>query len=610
MATSIKSSDLDFNNIKSRLKTYLQASEEFSDYDFEASGLSNILDVLAYNTHLNGLIANFAINESFLGTAQLRSSVLSHAEVLGYNTRSATAARASVNLSFTISSANRPASVDIPAYTEFTTSVDGINYTFMTLEPYTAFDDGNGVYVFEDTSGNQEISIVEGSLKTKSFLVADADEKQVYVIPDETIDTSTLSVKVYDSPSSLTFSSYSDINKAIRVTQSSQLFSIKEVPNGYYELIFSDGTTLGNRPVAGNKIIAQYLSTSGSSANAADNFTTANSITVDGVDYTIAVSVVSESAGGSAKEGIESIRANAPIAFASQQRMVTAEDYKAQILNNYSAYIKDVVSWGGNDNDPPIYGRVYVSLQFKDDISTAVQRSVKNDIIDNLSANLAIMSIDTVFSDPVFTYLETTTTFNFDPNLSDKTGQSVSADIKNYIESYFSRSLSSFNSAFRRSNLLAEIDDISPAILNSRMSVKIQQRLNLTLGTATNYALNYPVRLADPDDVNYILTSSRGVYNGISCFIRNKLNSTSLELVDIANNVLVDNVGEYVPAAGRVNIVALNLESIVGDTFKISVKPANESTIKPLRNYIISLDRQLSTVSPVTDYQNTVISLT
>ena len=205
MVTNIQSTQLDFANIKSSLKTYLAQQPEFADYNFEASGLSNILDVLAYNTHFNGLVANFALNEAFLNTAQLRSSIVSHAEALGYNPRSVTSAIAYLNVSVTITASGRPTTITLPKYTRFNASVDDISYSFYTLEAYTATDDGSGYYQFVTSTGSPSIPVVEGTLKTKTFYVGSSTDRQIYVIPDTTMDTNTVVVNVYTSPTSSDF---------------------------------------------------------------------------------------------------------------------------------------------------------------------------------------------------------------------------------------------------------------------------------------------------------------------------------------------------------------------------------------------------------------------
>ena len=610
MATLIKSTSLDFNTIKTRLKDDLKKQAEFKDYDFEGSGLSNILDVLAYNTHLNGLTANFALNESFLNTAQLRSSVVSHAEALGYVPRSFTASQALLNLSVLITDANRPTSVTLPAGTSFTSTVAGVSYTFRTLEAFTGVDDGNGSYVFKTKTDSNQIPVFEGTQKTKTFVVGETSDSQIYVIPDTTADINSLNVKVFETVGGSTFESYTDLRKAIRIEPTSKHFQIKEVPSGTYELLFGDGKSTGKRPVAGNKVVVTYLSVVGATADGASAFTPTSQLTVDGSQFTINVVTDTVSAGGAFKESIESIRQNAPIYFASQQRLVTAEDYKAQILANFSAFLDDVIAWGGNDNVPVEYGNVYVGLKFKSGLSESTQSDVKNQIVNDLTDNLAIMSISTEFVDPVETFLELQTFFNFDPDLTNTTARATENLVETTIQNFFTSNLNKFGQVFRRSTILSQIDDLDVAILNSRMTVKAQQRITPITGQSLSYDINFPMAIATPDDVNRIVTSGRFVFNSRTCFIRNKLSSLKLEMVDIDGNVQVDNIGSYETGTGKVSLVGFNPTTIEGgSTLKISVTPNNESTIRPLRNFTLNLDTDALVATAQIDFQNTQLTL-
>lgn len=610
MATNITSSQLDFATIKNRLKVYLAQQDEFADYNFEASGLSNILDVLAYNTHLNGLTANFALNEAFLDTAQLRSSIVSHANTLGYNSRSRTSAVAYVQLSLNITDVGRPNTITLPLGTKFNTSIDGVTYTFQTWEAYTATDNGVGLYQFKTGTGSTSIPIVEGTIRTKTFFVGPSDERQIYVIPDQTIDTSTAIVNVYLSNTSTQFNTYSPLSTAVVIEDDSRLYQLKETPIGNYELIFSDGVTTGLAPVVGEKIVLTYLSSNGAVGNGSGSFTANSAVTVNGSQYNLIVSTVSGSTGGSAKETIESIRQNAPITFAAQQRLVTAQDYKALILANYPSVV-DCIAWGGEENIPVEYGKVFVSLNFDTDVTEDSKNTVKADIINNLVRPLSVMSIGAEFIDPETTYLECQAFFTYNPELSPNTLNTTENIVTNTIVSFFETNLKTYSKVFRRSNLLAEIDDINQAILNSRMNVKIQQRFTPTLGTSNKYTVNYPVVLASPDDVNYIITSNNFVVNSLSCNIRNKLGSTTLQVIDTDGNVVIDNLGSYNPSNGSVNITGLNVSSILaGETqIKLSAVPANQSTIRPLRNYILDIDTAKSFASGIADYQETRVTL-
>ena len=605
MATTIQSTDLDFDVIKGRLKDYLKKQDEFSDYDFEASGLNNILDVLAYNTHFNGLITNFALNESFLNTSQLRSSIISHAEALGYVPRSYASALAKLTLTVSISSTNRPTLISLDRNTQFTTSVDSVSYTFQTREGYTATPDANGLYTFKTADGSSEIPVYEGTEKTKTFFVGETSDAQIYVIPDVTMDTTTIRVRVFDTTVSSTFDTYTNINTATRITSASTHYQIKEVPNGYYEIIFGDGTSTGKAPSAGNKIVIDYLSTVGPQANGASVFST--TAQVEGVNLTNVTS--SPAAGGSFKEGIESIRQNAPLYFTSQRRMVTAEDYRGQILTNFGSYIDDVTSWGGADNDPPVYGKVYVSLKFKEGVDDATQLDVKSRIISELTNNFAIASIDTEFVDVNTTFLEISTTFNFDPDLTSNTSGATQNSIQTTINTFFANNLQRFGGVFRRSNLLAIVDDIDEAVLNTRMSIKVQKRLTPTIGTARNYQINFPVALSGTSTTERIITSSRFTFNSKTCTIRTRLDSTTLEVINTAGTVEVDNIGAYNPTSGRIDLVGFNPTAVEGNIIKFSAKPANESTIRPLRASIIDIDNVSSKAIAVLDYQETQVAL-
>ena len=610
MATNIQSTQLDFATIKNSLKTYLSQQTEFADYNFEASGLSNILDVLAHNTHFNGLIANFALNEAFLNTAQLRSSVVSHAEALGYNPRSVTSATAYTSITTTITDIGRPSTATLPKYTRFTASVDGVTYSFYTLEAYTATDDGTGVYTFLTSTGSPSIPIVEGTLKTKTFYAGVAGDRQVYVVPDSTMDTTTATVDVYLSATSSSYVTYTKLYDAITVTSTSTLYQLRETPNGNYEMIFSDGITTGQAPAAGNKIVVQYLSSSGADANSSSAFSPVSTISVDGGSYTLSATTVTGATGGNAKESIENIRYNAPITFAAQQRLVTADDYKALILSKYTT-VTDCIAWGGEENVPVEYGKVFVSLKFPDTVSADTQTIIKDSIQTNLISPLSIMAISTEFVDPTITYLECSTFFRFNPNRTNVTLRTTENAVQTVVSNYFTDNLNQFGEVFRRSTVLTEIDALNEALLNSRMEVKVQQRFTPTLGTSAAYTVAFPVALAIPDDVNYIVESNTFTYNSKVCSIRNQLNSNVLQVVDTDGGIQVNNIGTYNATTGVVSITGFAPVSITGGQtyIRLSVVPANESTVIPLRNYVLNIDTNRSFASGILDYGKTQVAL-
>ena len=585
---TINTSDLDFNDIKSKLKTYLRNSGEFEDFDFNTSGISNILDVLAYNTHINALVANLSINESFLSTSQIRTSVVGHAESLGYTVKSRTAARATVDLEITIE--NPPSVFTLSRGSEFFANIDDVGYRFLALEDHTT-QLADGKFTFNN------VQIAEGKFKTRTFIANQAPNVS-YVIMDENIDTSTISVRVYENGTSTSFTVYQDLNTVTTIDDDSRVYMVGETPNGNYEIFFSDGNILGKRPTQGNIIEVSYISTRHVEGNGAKSYS------LNGVEGAV-ITNSTTSAGGSDRESLDSIKLNAPRSYTTQNRLVTADDYTSLIMAKYSNYLRDVIAWGGNDNVPPEYGKVFVSLNFQEGVDDTVTQNEKTKIKQELADNLSIMSIDLEFVDPELTYLEIQTVFNVDALKSNK-AQTLETDVQSLINAYVQSELSTFNSTFRRSNLLTQIDNLSTAILNSRMTVRVQQRIPVTeIFTETgitdkiekDFHVNFPVFLAEPDNDDHIVTSSVFKSNGQNVIIKNKLGSTKLQLLDMDNIVKVDNIGSYEPARGTVTINALTVDenSYVDDVIKISATPANQSTITPLRNYILTLDSGLST---------------
>jgi len=293
--------------------------------------------------------------------------------------------------------------------------------------------------------------------------------------------------------------------------------------------------------------------------------------------------------------------------------MVTAEDYTSQILTNYGSFVDDVTSWGGQDNDPPIYGQVFVSLKFKPDVDAATQLDVKNKIVSELSDNFAVASIDTKFVNVNIAYLEILTTFNFDPDLTSRTSSTTETLIQDTINSYFSNNLQKFGRVFRRSNLLAILDDIDESILNTKMRIKIQKRFTPTLGSVRDYTINFPVEIGSATGMGSHerqVTSSTFTFNSKTCTIRSKFNSTTLEIINTSEGVELDNIGSFDPKAGRVNLKGFSPTDVTGGELKISVRPANESTIRPLRASVIDIDPAASKANAVLDYQEIQASLT
>jgi len=594
--TIIKSTGLDFNSIKNNLKIALNQTSEFSDYNFEGSGLSSLLDVLAYNTHYNGLIANYALNESFLSTAQLRSSVVGLAETVGYIPGSKKSSVAVVELKVT--DATSPVEIVMPAGFGFSCLVENKAYTFKTREVLTAsLSDAVGtVYTFKDTLGNTKIKLYEGSTRTKIFIAGNSSEEDTYVIQDSSLDLDSVTIRVYDTPSSSEYVTYTSIYNATSINSTSTIYVLKEAPNGNFELTFGNGTNLGRAPSPGSKIEVEYFSTSGPSANGGRVFLPSS--TLNGL--TVNVTTLAQSAGGLNKEGIESIRKNAPFLYAAQNRMVTAEDYAAIAQRNYSGYIQEVKAWGGEDNIPAKFGTVYLSIDFFDNVSN-VEKNIVKEGIKTLAKDISVASFNVEYTDPTLTYIQTNVFFQWNPKLTSLQESQVETNVKNYLVSYFNANLGTFDKSFRRSKMLTGIDNVDPSILSSQAAILIHQRFVPDVSVIKDYVLEFPTQIKESlVGSGDIVTSTVFTYDGDECKIVNREGYSTLNI--ISNNtgkIVKENMGSYNTQTGVLTLVGFQPSSFQGDYIAITVVPSDESAISPQRSNILVFDSGRSTYRAV-----------
>jgi hypothetical protein len=626
MATTIKSTELDFNAIKESLKNFLKDGGQFNDYDFDGSGINNILDVLAYNTHYNALLTNFALNESFLVTAQLRPSVVSLAESLGYIPDSKKSSECTINFSITPNSVSNLATQVklLPGELVLRGTKDEVDYTFSNRVTVEAFLE-NGTYKFYpagDPDGT--IFVYEGEERQQDFLVGSSLDT-VYVIPDKEVDISTAIVRVFEDQASSEvdggseFSVYQNLVDATTIDEESRLYVLRESPNGFYELSFGNGTTLGVSPKAGNVVAVNYLRNSGETANGIQSLVLASDIyigsyLVDPNLDTVNLETVTSSSGGTAVESIESIRKNAPYQFSSQNRMVTANDYTALILKKYSSFISDIQSWGGQDELDPDFGAVYVSIVWKAGLSSQTISNTRQKILE-LAEQYSITSFQLRFQDPVETYIATEVFFQFNPALTGLTQSNIRAAVNTSVEEYFAENTGSFGKVFRLSNLLTDIDATDPSVLSSRAEIVLNRRVFPQLTQIKDYVVKFPVAIRDPvvQQAKTVYTSEF-TYKNKTVFIRNKLNervrvsgegqdavfevrpSNVLEIVDSFGDVVVDNIGSYDRTTGTVTITGLNVQSIPGGRsyIKLYAIPANKSVVTSVRNSIVKFDAEES----------------
>ena len=626
MQTTIKASELDFDNIKASLKSFLSSKSEFADYDFEGSALSNILDVLAYNTHLNGLIANFALNETFLPTAQLRTSLVNHSLSFGYIPRSKTASRATLQISVNLANAAvRPESITLPAGWAFTTTVDGEEYTFRTLIDYTGYDTtGSGIYTFVDPLGNPAVTVLEGAITVKTFIAEPGTDRQVYVVPDTELDLSTVAVQVYDDINSDNFTSYFSANATSggqiisTIDENTALYLPLETYNGYWEFNFAIGNLTGNNPTEGQIIRITYLKTKGKDANGASVFSpTFPTLSINGISYPLIIQTTAKSAFGADKESIESIRVNAPLSYLAQNRLVAPSDYRGVIANGVPG-IKSINAWGGEDNIPAKYGKTMISIVYEDELTAAQIAGVQEAIKTNLTDPLSVVGVEAEFVQPTFQYINVNTTFKYNASSTNLTLEGINSKVKSAVNSYFSDNSGKFNDILRKSRLQTFIDGSDPSILSSSVSLSMSSRfapLRASNGdfVKSTYTLSFLNAIEAPKMVDPSITSSKFIFRGKSCTIINSpLHSTVLRIIDLEGNVLVDNAGSYNPATGTVTITGFHPESIVDGTTYISVtaNAADDSVFKPLRNTLITLGGNTTTAIPDTDLANATVGVT
>ena len=631
MATTITSTELDFQDIKSNLKVFFKQDAAFTDYNFEGSGLNSLLDVLSYNTHFSGLIANFALNESYLGTAQLRNSVVSLAESLGYIPGSRNSSQSTIGL--TINPAGGQALDQTysfqPGELVLRGSIDGDVYTFSNRKTITANAQGTNIYTFYPFDDpDASIVVYEGDEREQQYLV-DGSENALYVIPDQNIDASTAIIKVYTDPGVAAtgvgaYTVYNDIFDVSSITDTSTLYVLRESPNQFYELTFGAFNALGVAPIAGNVVNVNYLRASGQTANGIYNFRLISELKLG--DYIVSpdevtITTLTTSAGGTDKEDIESIRKKAPFQYSAQNRMVTPLDYEALILRKYGNFITDIICWGGEDNLPPEYGTTFTSIIWKDNLSSTAISELRRAIVE-LTDQLSVVSFNIKFIAPSETYVSTKLFYQYNPLLGANSQSVVNIDVQKTVSNYFAVNIGKFAQVFRRSNLLTEVDDVDPSVLSSRADVTLQKRIIPVLTLPENFNFTFGAALKNPNDQpTPVVRSAFFKYQNRDVYIRNKLldkvkvsaegvvpvvfdrkPSNKLELVDSKGVIVVDYMGYYEPLTGAVEILNLNVQNTNNQSNYIKVFgiPANESAIIPRFSGILQYDASESSVNAVT----------
>lgn len=484
---NLRIAELDFDEIKQNLRTFLNSQSEFVDYDFEGSGLSVLIDILAYNTHYNAYLANMLVNEMFLDSAVKRSSAVSIAKHLGYTPRSARGARAIVDITVN-SPPGLPSSLTIPRYTAFTGTAVGLQtYTFYNTESVTINASDAG-YVFND------VTLKEGKYYEYSFNVVSPGPSEKYEIPNQNIDTTTLTVSVQNSSIDSTTTIYRISTDILNIDSESQVYFLEENSKENYQLFFGDGV-LGKKLTAGNIVRIQYLVASGVdpniSSSVSQTFTTNASI---GGTSNIVISTVSNSSGATSKESIDSIKFNA-LKTPSQNRLVTKSDYEQTILNNYTE-IESVSVWGGEDNDPPVYGKIFISL--KPYSGFIVDNTLKDNILNTTLRNKNILTVSPVFVDPEYIHLNLDVLIKFNSSTTSLTSAQLIENTRTAVISFANSNLQKFEKNFYGSQLDDIILNIDPSVVSVYKKIKIQRRIEPLLFTRSSYIGNNKLKFNNP----------------------------------------------------------------------------------------------------------------
>ena len=578
--TYLRVTELDFSGIRDNLKSYLSTQSQFQDYDFEGSAMAVLLDVLAYNTHYNAYYLNMLANEMFLDTAQQRDSVVSRAKELGYVPVSAIGATANVQVTFTGVTAGTT-QFTIPKNSKFTTTVDDVTYTYVTPEAYKVVNN-NGSFT-------RSINIKEGEPLTHRFTVGAAGQR--YILPNQYIDTSSITVFVQESSADTTQTEFTRATNINQVFSTSPVYFLEEVADQKYEILFGSGA-LGKEVKSGNIIIVSYLVCNGSATNGASAFSV-DTLNV-GVSYSAATLVTNSTArGGRYPETISSIKFNAPRNYQTQNRAVINEDYQ-RILLSENADLQSVVAFGGEQANPPVYGKVYIAVKpFGEEFATQNRKAqVRASILDRTP-----LGIDPVVIDPDYTYLIPNITTYYDKTRTRVTEAAIESNIRATIATFATNNLERFGNRLRYSRFVRALDNVTVGeILNNDATINLEKRFvpNINAAEKVELAYNNPIR---PETV----TSTEFTYSGFSCYFDDDgLGNINIYRFNSARERVnvVSNAGTVNYTTGLVEVENFAPSSYSDIQMKVTVTPDRLDVI-PVREQILLMNSGDAVISIV-----------
>lgn len=576
--TSINLSGLDFDTHKNTLKQYLKTQDRFTDYDFDGSNMSVLLDILSYNTFHNAFYLNMIGNEMFMDTAQLRDSIVSHAKELNYTPRSFKSSEADVNISITTTNTSKR-SITIPKGTSFTSSFINKSYTFTTNEnivitDYTINTDGSLTF-----NGNN-ITLYEGYFVTDSFTYISNGTTR-YIISNKNIDTSSLTVNVIENTGA-DITTFSRAQSLFNLDETSTIYFLQGCENDSYEIIFGDNTT-GRTPLNNSIITLEYRISNGQLPNGCNVFVP--DTTIDG-ESNIHISVNTAARGGSVSESIDSIKYNAPRHFTTQERAVTTEDYENILKQNFPE-INTVSAYGGENLNPPQFGKVFIAVDLTE--VDGVPDAKKDDYYRFIKPRSPV-SIDPVFVNPEYMYIGINSTVKYNINTTKLTVDDIKTLVTSSIINYAQINLNNFNRVFRYSKATRFIDDAQISIISNETNVRCIKIIVPEVEKYSNYDINFQIELDRTLSVSnggYTIQSSRFTYNNQKVTLQDDGLGT-INIVDVATNQVITNIGTVDYTAGLVQISNFKINAFENNGIKIYAVPKNKD-IQTTNNVILNI---------------------
>tara|TARA_B100001094_G_scaffold298819_1_gene322996 strand:- start:10084 stop:11889 length:1806 start_codon:yes stop_codon:yes gene_type:complete len=590
--------NLEFADIKTALKDYMRAQSDFTDYDFEGSALSQVLDVLAYNTYYTAFNTNMVVNELFLDSATLRDNVIALAKQVGYRPRSSTAPTANIKLITTYSGGGTPPSTFVlKKGTGFVTNFDDVLYQYVTVDDQET-PVVNGVATWDN------LEVKEGNLLTQSYTINTTLKNQRFVINNSGVDISTIIVKVYEQQGGTNFTTYHASDNILNLDGTSKVYFVEEIEDENYELFFGDGI-FGKKLDNGNYVEISYLITSGPSSNQSSSFSFSGIITEKGqtssIPFTTSVTTVSASAGGATVESVSSIKKSAPKAYASQDRAVTSDDYQSIIKKIYPA-VADIITFGGEEDNPPEFGKVKVAIKPQNAI--ALSSFTKKDIEKKLK-DYTVASVTPVVVDPSILYIELNSTISYKSSTTTLTKAELQTKAITAVEDYIASSeTEKFNGKFRHSKFASVIDGSDNSVTSNVTKVTLRKDFYPTLNSTFYYELCYLNEFKDSCDASVLKSTGFIVseYPSFTVYLeddtKGKIDLYRLNSLTGEKIYLVKGVGDINYKHGEIKLYNLTIikGSFTDNRIELRVEPASND-VSAVREVYLDIDISKSNFS-------------